>query len=149
MSHHIHARRLLLLLLVALVVGGLAAVSVSWAQTPTSVTLKVKGASTRRLAHFCHKTKRLRVFRSGATLEYKGLVAPAPPKHFPVTVKVERCQHGRFARIAKYQFQGKRASGRFKAFFRAPGRRGRISYFSAIANVGGRDSNKRYFAVRR
>jgi hypothetical protein len=121
------------------------------AQTPTSVTLKVKGPSVRKNAKFCKKNrKNMRVFKASTRLKYRGVVRPAPAKHFPVTVKIERCAaNGRFVRIATVSFQGKRATGIFKAFYKAPRPRGRITYFKARAEVRGRRSDNRYFGVRR
>lgn len=122
------------------------------AQTPASVTLKVKGPSVRKNAKFCNKNRRnMRVFKAGVRLKYKGLVRPAPAKHFPVTLKIERCVPStrRFGRIATVRFEGKRRTGVFKAYYRAPRPRGRISYFKARAEVGSRRSDNRYFGVRR
>lgn len=136
---------LLALALAALLAGA----ALSTAQTPTSVTLKVKGHYVRRHARFCHKSKGLRVFRTGSRLEYRGFARPAPAKHFPVIVQVDRCAGGRFVRAARYHFQGKRATGKFKGFFTAPRPSGRVSYFWARAIVGGRASAKFYFGVRR
>jgi hypothetical protein len=122
------------------------------AQTPTSVTLKVKGPSVRKNAKFCNKNRRnMRVFKAGTRLKYNGFVRPAPEKHFPVTLKIERCVPNtrRFARIATVHFEGKRRTGRFKAYYRAPRPRGRVTYFKARAEVGGRRSDNRYFGVRR
>lgn len=122
------------------------------AQAPTKVTIKVKAAtSTLHTGRFCHKHKRVRVFRKGARLEYKGLVTPAPAKHFPVSLRIEVCSGGRFHVVQRHQFQGKRASGRYKAFFTAPkpGRRAKITYFAARARVNGVTSPRRYFGVHR
>lgn len=138
-----------LLLLALAVAGFLAGATLSAAQAPTSISLQVKGTHVTRHARFCHKSKRLRVFRAGTTLEYRGFVRPAPAKHFPVTVQVDGCVHGRFVRVARYHFQGKRATGKYKGFFRAPRPRGRVTYFSARTVVGGRTSGKTYFGVRR
>lgn len=141
-------RRPILLLALALA-ALLAGAALSTAQTPTSISLSVKGSHVTRRASFCHKSKRLRVFRNGARLEYRGFVRPAPAKHFPVIVQVDGCVHGRFVRVARYHFQGKRATGKYKGFFRAPRPRGRVTYFSARTVVGGRTSGKVYFGVRR
>lgn len=152
MSAPFALRRRTLLLLAALATCALLAglATAPQAQTPTSVTLKVKGSSVRKNARFCKKNRRnMRVFKAGTMLEYKGFVRPAPAKHFKVKVKLERCARGRFVRIAKLKFQGKRATGKFKAFYRAPRPRGRITYFKARAEVGRRRSNNRYFGVRR
>jgi hypothetical protein len=122
------------------------------AQTPTSISLKVKGASVRKNAKFCKKNrKNMRVFRAGTRLKYSGYVRPAPAKHFPVALKIERCvpQTRRFARIATVHFEGKRATGRFKAYYRAPRPRARVTYFKARVEVRGRRSDNRYFGVRR
>jgi hypothetical protein len=142
-------RKPLLLLALVIAAAALAGAALSVAQTPTSITLKVKGKHVTRHARFCHKSKRLRVFRRGTTLEYRGFVTPAPPKHFPVLVQVDACIHGRFVRVARYHFQGKRATGKYKGFFRAPRPHGRVTYFSARTVVAGVRSNKRYFGVRR
>jgi hypothetical protein len=130
--------------------GALAATSGAQAPgAPTAVTLKVKGTFVKRTARFCHKAKKVRVFGARTALKYKGLVTPAPAKHFPVLVQVKRCAGRRFRTVARYAFQGKRATGVFKAFFRAPRvRRHQTVYFFARAVVGGVRSKKVYFAVR-
>ena len=142
-------RTIVLLALAACAAAAALATGLSFAQTPTSISLKVKGPYVRRHAHFCHKSKGLRVFKVGTRLKYRGFVVPAPAKHFPVTVQVERCSHGRFVRAARYHFQGKRATGKYKAYFTAPRPRGRVSYFWARTIVGGVTSRKRYFGVHR
>lgn len=122
------------------------------AATTGQVTLKVKGPGTHHHpAQFCGKHKSVYVFPHGAQLKYKGTVAPAPAKHFPVKIKIERCSGGHFRRVASLEFLGKRATGVFKAFHRAPPPRGRgrITYYSAVAVVGGQASNKRYFGIHR
>jgi hypothetical protein len=128
---------------------GLAAAAITSAQPPSSITLKVKGKSVRRHARFCHKNKTLKVFKRGTQLKYRGFVTPHPAKHFPVLVQVRRCAGGRFVNDVKYHFQGKRATGKYKAYFRAPSPRGRIAYFYARTVVAGGQSAKTYFAVRR
>jgi hypothetical protein len=115
-----------------------------------SVVLKVKGPGTHHPARFCGKHKRVYVFARGAQLKYKGTVTPAPPKHFPVVVKVERCAGRHFRRVTDLDIVGGRGTGRFKAFFSAPAPgRARVTYFSAVAVVAGHRSNKRYFGIRR
>jgi len=122
-----------------------------WAATPSQVTLKVKGPGLHHPARFCGKRKSVYVFPRGSQLKYKGTVAPAPPKHFPVDIKVERCRGTHFRRVTTLHLVGKRGTGIYKAFFRAPrpGSRARVTYFSAVAVVGGRASNKRYFGIHR
>jgi hypothetical protein len=141
--------RFALMAIVVLATVGLAAAAITSAQSPSSITLKVKGKSVIRHGHFCHKSKTLKVFPRGTLLKYRGFVTPHPAKHFPVLVQVRRCVRGRFVNDVKYHFQGKRATGKYKAYFRAPSPRGRISYFYARTVVGGRQSAKTYFAVHR
>lgn len=121
------------------------------AATPSRVTLKVKGPGTHHPARFCGKHKSVYIFPRGAQLKYKGSVAPAPPKHFPVDVKIERCSGTHFRRVTTLHIAGGRGTGIFKAILRAPAPAGRarITYFSAVAVVGGHTSNKRYFGVHR
>jgi hypothetical protein len=121
------------------------------AQAPKSITFKVKGRSTQHTGRFCHKHKSVRVFAKGARLEYKGLVTPGPPKHFPVSLRIEVCSGGRFHVVERHQFEGKRASGRYKAFYAAPrpGRRAKITYFAARVRVNGVTSSRGYFGVHR
>ena len=142
--------------LIAIVV---ATTGVQAATTPPakSVTLKVKpvqGTVPKATRRFCHKRKAVRIFRAGAMLKYKGIVKPAPAKHFSVSIRVEHCRGGRFHTVANYTFQGKRAIGAYKAIFAAPpviGRRRnghrRTTYFTARAIVAGVRSPRRYFAV--
>lgn len=123
------------------------------AQTPTSVTLKVKGPSVRKNAKFCKKNrKNMRVFKAGTRLKYNGYVKPAPAKHFPVALKIEYCNRrsGKFVRVATVNFEGKRATGYYKAFYRAPRARYRgTTYYKARTEVRGRRSNNRYFGIKR
>lgn len=133
---------------VALISAGVTAVE---AQAPTQITLKVKGTDARHTGRFCHKRKNVRVFRRGQTIEYKGLVTPPPAKHFPVTLRLQICRSGHFHALTRHSFQGKRATGRYQASFRAPrpGRRSRITYFAARVTVGTTKSPRRYFGVHR
>lgn len=140
--------RRLIVVLALLAAAALAGAALSDAAS-SSISLKVKGPSVSRHARFCHKSKGLRVFRRGTRLEYRGFVRPAPAKHFPVLIQVDACVHGRFVRVARYHFQGKKATGKYKGFFTAPRPRGRVTYFSARTVVGGKASGKVYFGVRR
>lgn len=120
------------------------------ATSPLRVVFKVKGPTNRRRnVRFCHKRKHIRLIKRGALTTYKGVVTPPFAKHFQVTVKVERCSRGRFVRVLKFKFQGKRLTGKFKTQRRAPRLIGRITFYSAVAVVNGHKSNKRYFAVVR
>ncbi|UTI62269.1 hypothetical protein NBH00_12925 [Paraconexibacter antarcticus] len=118
--------------------------------TPT-VKLKVKGPGSHHHARFCGKHKNVYIFPRGSKLKYKGTVTPAPPKHFPVDIKVERCSGRHFRRLTTLHITGGSGTGVFKALIKAPTPRGhaRVTYFSAVAVAGGKSSNKRYFGIHR
>lgn len=120
------------------------------AAVATHVTLKVKGPGVHHPARFCGKRKEVYVFPRGAKLKYKGTVTPAPPKHFPVAVKLERCAGRHFRRITTLHITGGRGTGVFKQVIPAPAAgRATVTYYSAVAVVAGHKSNKRYFGIHR
>lgn len=118
---------------------------------PKTVKLKVKGPGSHHSARFCGKSKSVYVFPRGSQLTYKGDITPAPASHFPVVVKLERCSRGHWTRLqGNLTFEGKKVTGKFKAVHAAPpATRAKVTYYSAIAVVNGRESNKRYFGIHR
>ncbi|HEX8977350.1 MAG TPA: hypothetical protein VF781_12615 [Solirubrobacteraceae bacterium] len=140
---------LLVALLAVLSIGGAGAALAAG----TTVTLKLKGEYTKVHRTACHRLKEFRVFHRHSTVEFKGLVTPAPAGHFPVRLKIERCVNGRFRTYTDRFTTGKKLTGEYKGFFsaaplapRSHGRRA-IVYYDARAYVTGGHSEHKYFAV--
>lgn len=119
------------------------------------VSLKLKGDYRQHRAVACHVGHNYRYFHRSATVEYKGVLTPAPALHFPVRLELKRCSGGHWVDAGNRYTRGKKATGRYKGFFRAAPLAARLNrhhrrptvYYFARSNAGGARSQKVYFAV--
>jgi hypothetical protein len=119
-----------------------------------SLTLELKGQYAKRSRSACGKAhKRFRFFHRGATIEGRGFLTPHPAGHFAVRLQIKRCAGRRWIDIGNRFAQGKKLTGKYKAFFSArplaprSHKRGAHVYYRAQAIVGTAQSTNEYFAV--
>jgi hypothetical protein len=112
------------------------------------ISLKAKGEFGKKRTTACHSNHRYRLFRGGRTIEFKGLLSPAPASHFAVKLEIKKCSRGQFRKFAALHTRGKRGTGKFKLFCRAPrSHRHHTTYYFGRAVINGQRSGKAYFAV--
>lgn len=119
-----------------------------------SLSLELKGQYAKRYRTVCGKKHgHFRFFHRAATIEARGFLTPHPAGHFPVRIQLKRCSSGRWRDIGNQSAQGKKLTGKYKAFFRAgplaprSHKRGAVTYYRARAIVGVVKSPNKYFAV--
>ncbi|MHB8659538.1 MAG: hypothetical protein ACYC91_16620 [Solirubrobacteraceae bacterium] len=118
-----------------------------------TVSLKLKTDYRKQRVSACHKTKNFRLFHRGARIEFKGVVTPAPARHFPVRLELKRCVRGHWRDAGDRYTTGKKLTGKYKGFFsarplapRSHNRRA-IVYLYARTIVNGIRSRRVFFAV--
>jgi hypothetical protein len=118
------------------------------------VTLHIKREYTHRHTTACHKTKAWRLFHRNASLEYTGLVIPAPSAAFPVRLEIKRCIAGTWGGKTNREITGQASTGEYKGFLNtgplAPtSHRARaITFYKARAIINGSERSRyEYFAV--
>lgn len=118
-----------------------------------SIPFKVKGDYARAQRSACHRSKSFRLFHRHGTIEGRGFVQPAPPRHLAVRIELKRCVRGTWRFAGARGATTKLGTGKFKSFFSAAPlapashRRRAITYYYARAIAAGASSGKSYFAV--
>lgn len=120
----------------------------------TLVTVDIKGQYAKRHRTACHEVNKFfKFFHRGSTIEWEGLVTPAPTSHFSVRLEVKQCIGGTWVKIKDRFTTGKPLTGDFRGFFPAKPLAPRshkaraVKYFRARAIVGATRSLYEYFAV--
>jgi hypothetical protein len=120
----------------------------------TLVTLHIKREYTHRHTTACHKTKAWRLFHRNTTVEYTGLVIPAPASPFAVRLEIKRCIAGTWGGKTNREITGQASTGEYKGFFStgplAPSshRARAIVFYKARAIISGSERSRyEYFAV--
>jgi len=144
-----HRFLLAIVLLTATVVFGGVALGAS-----PLVTVEVKGEYAKRHRTACHEVNKFfAFFHRGSTIEWEGLVTPAPTSHFSVRLEVKQCIGTTWVKIKDRFTTGKPLTGDFRGFFPAKPLAPRsrkahaVKYFRARAIVGPTRSLYEYFAV--
>jgi len=144
-------RPLLAVMILAAVIalGGVAPAAVA-----PLVALEIKGQYAKHHRTACHEANKFfEFFHRSSSIEWEGVVTPAPTGHFSVRLEVKQCVGTQWVKIKDHFTTGDPLTGTFRGFFVAKPLAPRshkpraVKYYRARAIVSATRTLYEYFAV--